>query len=237
LLKGSEVRRWAVEDQKYVALYPYQQNGQKTALLVPKELQAQYPKAWRYLESVREPLSKRGSASMDYESWYAYWCPRGIQKFASPKILTQVLARGSKMTFDSEGKYLFAGGGNAGVYGIILKEHVIADQRTDYMVMLALLNSSLLEFYLRQISSMFRGGFVSYGRRFIERLPICLPDADLAAQIASLASQIAEAAQQGNQRDASLLETNLDELIFDLYEVSKSQRQQIGVAVWEMQAA
>jgi type I restriction-modification system DNA methylase subunit len=237
LLKGSGVRRWAVEDQKYVALYPYQQIGQKTALLVPKELQAQYPKAWRYLESVREPLSKRGSASMDYESWYAYWCPREIHKFASPKILTQVLARGSKMTFDSEGRYLFAGGGNAGVYGIILKEHVIADQRTDYMFMLALLNSSLLEFYLRQISSMFRGGFVSYGRRFIERLPICLPDADLGSQIARLASEIAEAAQQGNQRDASLLETNLDELIFDLYEVSKSQRQQIGVAVSEMQAA
>ncbi len=237
LLKGSEVRRWAVENQKYVALYPYKQNGQKTVLLDPMEIQAQYPKAWRYLESVREPLSKRGSASMDYESWYAYWCPREIQKFASPKILTQVLARGSKMAFDSEGKYLFAGGGNAGVYGIILKDNVIAEQRTDYMVMLALLNSSLLEFYLRQISSMFRGGFVSYGRRFIERLPICLPDAGLAWQIATQASQIEDATQLGNLKDVSLLETNLDELIFDLYEVSKAQRERIGVVLSELQAA
>jgi type I restriction-modification system DNA methylase subunit len=237
LLKGSEVRRWAVEDQKYVALYPYQQNGQKTVLLDPRELRAQYPKAWRYLESVREPLSKRGSASMDYESWYAYWCPREIQKFASPKILTQVLARGSKMTFDREGKYLFVGGGNAGVYGIILKDNLIADQRTDHMVMLALLNSSLLEFYLRQISSMFRGGFVSYGRRFIERLPICLPDADLAAQIASQASHIADATRHGDERDVSAMEIYLDELIFDLYQVSTAQRERIGVSLLELRAA
>ena len=237
LLKGSEVRRWAVENQKYVALYPYKQTGQKTVLLDPREVRAQYPKAWRYLESVREPLSKRGSAAMDYESWYAYWCPREIRKFASPKILTQVLARGSKMTFDSEGKYLFVGGGNAGVYGIILKDHVIADQRTDCMVMLALLNSSLLEFYLRQISSMFRGGFVSYGRRFIERLPIRLPNAGLAAQIATQASQIADAIQHGNPKGASLLEMNLDKLIFDLYDVSKAQRARIGFALSELQAA
>jgi type I restriction-modification system DNA methylase subunit len=237
LLKGLEVRRWFVENQRYVALYPYQQSGQKAVLLDPKELRAQYPKAWRYLESVQEPLSKRGSASMDYESWYAYWCPRQIRKFASSKILTQVLARGSKMSFDSEGKYLFAGGGNAGAYGIILKDNLIADQRTDYLVMLALLNSSLLEFYLRQISSMFRGGFVSYGRRFIERLPICLPDAGLAANIATQASQISDATQQGQTKDVSLLETNLAQLIFDLYEISRSQRQRIGVAVSEMQAA
>lgn len=237
LLKGSEVRRWVVEDQKYVALYPYRQNGQKTVLLDPKELRALYPKAWRYLESVREPLSKRGSASMDYESWYAYWCPREIRKFAAPKILTQVLARGSKMAFDSEGKYLFVGGGNAGVYGIILKDNLIADQRTDHMVILALLNSSLLEFYLRQISSLFKGGFVSYGRRFIERLPIRLPDPEQAAQIATHASLIAELTKQGNQKEARVLEINLDELIFDLYEVSTAQRERIGLALSELQAA
>jgi hypothetical protein len=237
LLKGSEVRRWLVENQKYVALYPYQQSGQKTVLLDPKELRAQYPKAWRYLESVREPLSKRGSASMDYESWYAYWCPREIRKFAAPKILTQVLARGSKMAVDSGGKYFFVGGGNAGVYGIILKDNVIADQRIDHTVILALLNSSLLEFYLRQISSVFRGGFISYGRRFIERLPICLPDTDLAAQIATQASRIADLTKQGLRKDASLLEMNLDQLIFDLYKVSEAQRERIGVTLSELRAA
>jgi hypothetical protein len=237
LLKGSEVRRWVVENHKYAALYPYKQVGQKTVLLSPKEIKKRYPKAWRFLQSVRNPLSKRGSASMDYEAWYDYWCPREIRKFACPKILTQVLAKGSKMAFDNTGKYFFVGGGNAGVYGIILKEHLIADQQTDYWVMLALLNSSLLEFYLRQMSSMFRGGFISYGRRFIEQLPICLPAADLAAQIATQASHIADLTHQRHQKDANLLEMNLDQLIFDLYEVSKAQRERIGVALSELRAA
>jgi len=237
LLKGSEVRRWVVENHKYAALYPYKQVGQKTVLMDPKEIEALYPKAWRYLQSVRNPLSKRGSASMDYEAWYAYWCPREIRKFACPKILTQVLAKGSKMAFDNTGKYFFVGGGNAGVYGIILKENLIAGEQTDYWVMLALLNSSLLEFYLRQMSSMFRGGFISYGRRFIEQLPICLPGADLAAQIANQASRIANFTKQGHPTEARRLELNLNQLIFDLYEVSKGQRNRISEALSDSRAA
>jgi type I restriction-modification system DNA methylase subunit len=237
LLKGAEVRRWEVSNQKYVALYPYKQVADKTVLLDKKEIESKYPKAWSYLNSVRQPLSKRGSESMDYESWYAYWCPREIKKFSSPKILTQVLARGSKMTFDEDGKYFFVGGGNAGVYGIILNDNLVGDQKTDYMFMLALLNSSLLEFYLRQISSMFKGGFASYGRRFIERLPICIPSSDVAAEIARQALRVAESTQQGHENETIALEAALDQVVFDLYKVSKSDQDRIVGGLSEFRAA
>ena len=35
----------------------------------------------------------------------------------------------------------------------------------------ALLNSRLLDFFLHRISTPFRGGYWSYGKRFIEQLP------------------------------------------------------------------
>lgn len=38
-----------------------------------------------------------------------------------------------------------------------------------------MLNSKVLEFYLKRISTPFRGGFFSYGKRFIEQLPIVSP--------------------------------------------------------------
>ncbi|MEM3488727.1 MAG: hypothetical protein QXO75_03590, partial [Nitrososphaerota archaeon] len=40
----------------------------------------------------------------------------------------------------------------------------------------ALLNSSLLDWYLKKISTRFRGGFYSYARRFLEKLPIKIPE-------------------------------------------------------------
>ncbi|MBD2176009.1 hypothetical protein H6F42_03625 [Pseudanabaena sp. FACHB-1998] len=40
--------------------------------------------------------------------------------------------------------------------------------------MQGLLSSRLLDFYLYQVSSPFRGGYWSYGKRFIEQLPIRL---------------------------------------------------------------
>jgi len=38
--------------------------------------------------------------------------------------------------------------------------------------LMGLLNSCLLDNYLKNISTTFRGGFFSYARRFIEKLPI-----------------------------------------------------------------
>jgi hypothetical protein len=38
--------------------------------------------------------------------------------------------------------------------------------------LLGLLNSSTLDYYLRQISSPFRGGYWAYNRQYISRLPI-----------------------------------------------------------------
>jgi hypothetical protein len=55
-----------------------------------------------------------------------------------------------------------------GGYGIMLKP---SDHSPLYV--LGLLNSRLLDFYLKSISSPFRHGYYAYNKQYIERLPIC----------------------------------------------------------------
>jgi hypothetical protein len=118
LLKGKEAKAFKEPIIKYVVIYPYTLNNGKTHLLPEVELK-KYPNVYNYLNSLRSELESRGSENMQYLSWYSMWNNREIEKFESPKLLTQVLSSSPNFGVDRRGEYLFVGGGNAGVYGII----------------------------------------------------------------------------------------------------------------------
>ncbi|MBI5167258.1 MAG: restriction endonuclease subunit M, partial [candidate division NC10 bacterium] len=82
---------------------------------------------------------------------------------------TPDLALAASYCYDVEGIYLFTGGA-AGGYGIIPREQI------NPKYLLGLLNSRLLDWFLHQISTTFRGGYFSYESRFIKQLPIRLID-------------------------------------------------------------
>ncbi|MEM4110938.1 MAG: TaqI-like C-terminal specificity domain-containing protein, partial [Thermoplasmata archaeon] len=95
---------------------------------------------------------------------------KNLEKFYQTKIIKQVYASQNTFAFNDTDQYYFFGGDNAGGYGIVLKE----DYKVLYYYVIALLNSKVLEFYLKKISTLFRGGYFYYGRRFIEQLPILI---------------------------------------------------------------
>ncbi|RKX92531.1 MAG: hypothetical protein DRP84_09855 [Spirochaetes bacterium] len=172
LLKGQDIRRYGVKWENLWIIYPYllEKEKNKATLYSIEELKNQFPKTWQYFLHYEENLKCReGGKWKIRKDWYAYGRRQNIEMFERKKIMTQVLANKNSFTLDEEGIYYFVGGGNAGGYGIILKEGY------NYHYILGLLNSNVLEFYLKNISTIFRGRFYSYGRRFIEKLPIKLP--------------------------------------------------------------
>jgi hypothetical protein len=148
---------------------------------------------------------------MEYEHWYAYWCPRSLEKFRTPKIVTQVLASKASFTLDDTGRFLFVGGGNAGGYGIIPKAGV------SLFFMLGLLNSRLLDATLQRISSVFRGGFYSYARRFLEHLPFAQGSVASQREIEKLVQRILAAKRANPQADVSAWEREIDGRVYRLY--------------------
>lgn len=164
VLKGPDVRRFGLRFSRQYVLYPYRIAEGRTELLPEDELADCHPAVYRYLEKHRRELEARGSAAMTYRSWYAHWCPRSIERFQSPKIVTQVLASRASFALDREGDFAFVGGGNAGVYGVI-PQGAGEDQ---LWLLLAVLNSRRFDQQVQSRSSRFGGGYFSYARRFIE---------------------------------------------------------------------
>jgi hypothetical protein len=115
--------------------------------------------------------------------------------------LTQVLANQSSFTLDKNGQYYFVGGGNAGGYGILLND-ILKGNNEKYKYVLALLNSKLLDFHLKAISSKFRGGYFSYAKRFIEQLPIYLASPEEQLPFVKISARLLELYEmQYNKKD------------------------------------
>lgn len=107
---------------------------------------------------------------MCHENWYAYVYPKSVAMFSRTKIITPSIAIRSSFTLDKKGELYFvgSGGGGGGGYGITLKN----ESESYYKYILGLLNSKLLDFFLKNISSTFRGGYYAYNKQYIEKLPI-----------------------------------------------------------------
>jgi type I restriction-modification system DNA methylase subunit len=175
LLMGKDIKRWCISNFKYVLLFPYKIEGSKAKLIEEETLSKEYPRIWKYLIDNRSQLEKRERGSWaGRPDWYGYIYLKNMDKFGLPKIMTQVLASRSSFAIDDKGLFYFTGGGGAAGYGVTIK----ADVGVSLEFICALLNSSLLDWYLKKISTVYRGGFYVYAKRFIEKLPIKVPQTD-----------------------------------------------------------
>jgi len=232
VLKGREVRRFFIEPCEFVCLFPYALVDGRTTLIEESVLRCRYPNGYRYLASIREPLEARGSATMEYPCWYAYWCERDQNALDSAKLVTQVLAKGNKIAFDHAGEHYFVGGGNAGVYGITIPAATQASGYS-YSYVLGLLNSRVAEWIIQQLSSRFRGGYYSYAKRFIEQVRLAPPKTTSADRLGSLvdamlslkkrlAAECLPQRQEQINREIEATDRQIDRVIYQLYGLNEN---------------
>lgn len=150
---------------------------------------------------------------------------------AKPKILVPDIADRASFAYDEGGDYAFTSG-----YGITLKNNIAESPK----YVLGLLNSRVLDFYLKRISTTMRGGFFRYFTQFIEQLPIrpinFSDPADKAKhdKMVSLVERMLDLhkrlATTKNPNDQTRLKTQIDatdreidRLVYDLYGLTEEE--------------
>ena len=88
---------------------------------------------------------------MKHDKWYALGRNQNLNQMEQIKILTLSIASSASFTLDTKEFYYFvgSGGGGGGGYGITL---INDDLKKEYKYILGLLNSKLLDFYLKTYS-------------------------------------------------------------------------------------
>lgn len=231
LLKGKDIRRWNVDWKGFYVIYPYFVKNSKASLIPLSEIKEKFPLAFEYFKNYEENLKSREDHRFQNDkNWHQFGRLQNIEKFEQSKIITQVLASSNTFSIDLNGEYYFVGGGNAGGYGIVLYDN----NQNMYYYVLALLNSNVLEFYLKNISTPFRGGYFSYGKRFIYKLPLLIPNSSRFDSVSSLSKELVEISKKmqnlPNTDERDLLEREfnrkgqkLNQLIYEVYGLSKSE--------------
>jgi type I restriction-modification system DNA methylase subunit len=165
VLNGKTIKRYGIEYNNQYILYTYKLEDGKTQIINEEILKEEYPLTYNFLFELYDRLSSRGSKNMKYPSWYSLWNFRNIHNQSIKKILTPDVCFKSTMWLDKNAEYFY----NDTSYGLVLKD----DIEEDYKFFLAILNSSLMWFYLLNTSAELRGGYFRFKTKFIE--PFCFP--------------------------------------------------------------
>jgi hypothetical protein len=241
LCKGSvNIRRYHVNEITKSILFPYKTSDGKASLLAPAELADTYPHAWEYLRANRAVLESRERGKWKHDRWYAFGRSQNLSEMEQIKILTPSIARSASFTLDSADFYYFvgSGGGGGGGYGVTLK----TGEKLAYEYILGLLNSKLLDAYLKSFSSRFSGGYYAYNRQYIEQLPIrTINFSDpwdkarhdkmvaLVEQMLDLHKKLAAAKNPNDktnvQREIDATDRQIDQLVYDLYGLTADEIQ------------
>lgn len=143
--------------------FPYRFVDGQNQIIPEVELQKLYPKTYDYIHSFKDVLEKRDLANNSI--WYEFGRSQSLNKFKSSKLIIKNPALSACAVYD-DNNILFTGGGNGPYYGI--------RPLNDFSIyaLQGIMNHPLFDTWVKLRSSVFRGGYYSFGRQFITNFPI-----------------------------------------------------------------
>ena len=210
-LAGRDVKRYqAPKGDKYLILFPKGWTTEKVSKLIEQEafdgLKHLYPAIARHLEPFADQARKRADQG-DY--WWELRACDYYQEFEKEKIIIPAIVNKPSYTMDREGFYS--------------NDKTSIIPTTDYSL-LALLNSKVVDFVLRQISSTKRGGYFEYKPVYVSQLPIVKMTEESKMQLADIVREILS---MPPSPDTTALESEIDRLVYALYDLTEAEIAQI----------
>jgi len=179
LLRGRNVRKWNVVWFKEYVLCPHY-SDENFSPIPEKEMREKFTNTYEFLKSNKEEIKNRlmygKTAEQRTGVWYSLMYFDYAKYYNQPKILTPALTDKNNFALDTNNYFFVLG--TAGVYGIIPKEEI------NIKYLLGILNSKISEYFLKKICPIKQGGYFQYSTKFLERLPIKIPETEKEKQIA-----------------------------------------------------
>lgn len=197
-LRGRDIKRWRVEPQDLWLIFTRRGTNIDSYPAIKQHL-AQYrealeprPADWKPTEDQKEwPGRKAGPyAWYEIQDNIAYW-----REFETTKIVYPDIYEHQSFAWDESGSY----GANT-CYFIPTSERWLT----------AVLNSSAVEWYYRQVSNAIRGGYLRAFSKVMQNVPIARATEPQMQQVDSIVASISTAS-------APVLEQLLNGLVYELY--------------------
>ncbi len=147
-------------------IFPYQKNNGKVEIIKEEQFKKSFPYCYNYLLIAKSELETRDKGNIEYPTWYAYARTQGLNFFGE-KLLTPTFSAEPRFLLEQDDNALFCNG-----YAIYLinKQDLFSkpDQKLNLNVLGKILNSCVMDYYIKRTSVSIEGGYPCYQKNFIE---------------------------------------------------------------------
>jgi hypothetical protein len=220
LLRGRDIQKWKADFQDLWLIYiPWHfplhniPNIQGASEVAEVEFSRQYPVIFNYLKGFKTELSKRNRAEtgIRYE-WYAlqrfgsnYW-----NDFRKPKIIYPNMTKFLPFVIDLDGEF----------YHNDKSFHLVSD-RIHWLG--AFFNSKLFDYCFRDNFPELLGGTRELRKVFFDKIPVKQISESSEQPFKDLVLKILELKKQNPTVDTSELESQIDQLVYQLYDLTAEE--------------
>lgn len=142
-------------------IFPYEFNPDlgKYTIIAEEDFRNRFPSAYNYLEDQRELLDTRSSQASAI-NWYEYGRSQGLNNYGM-RLIHPTFSGRPKFMIDGREDGLFVNG-----YAIF------TDGIWDAEILQKILNSSVMDFYIRNTSYSLEGGFLCYQKKYFKNFSV-----------------------------------------------------------------
>ena len=241
VVRSGSIHRYVCQPTAFV-LFPYEVRDCSARLFTVDEMRLRFPLAWQYLNRNKRVLEGRERGRFKDGAWYRYGRSQNLGMWEQPKLMIPYMITDLAAYLDRSDNYYFINVTTGG-YGVTTDE-----SRVSLTYLCGLLNSSLLDFYLKKVSTNFHGGYFAANKQFIEQLPIRIidfsspPDRSLHNGIVALVEHILEMNRKKISgklapsevdridREIASTDTRINTLVCELYGIGRGERKVIQSA-------
>ncbi len=220
VIMGKEPKKYALQTPTKQMIYPYTLIDDRTEILSEVFFKNNYPNAYAYLEQNKEQLLDRKDSRRTFREagkvWYSYTRKGLLNIFNSPKILLGYIVSDNSYCLDEFG-YIFSVGR---AFSVSTKDNKISNK-----YILAILNSKISKFLMRSLCPIKQGGYFKISSEYLYKFPIPVLDAIDQIPFIDLVDDIIS--QKKLNIDTSMLEQQVDELVYGLYGITEEERRVI----------
>lgn len=185
-LRGKDIKRYKVTYAHLYLILSYRGIDIK-----------KYPAIFKHLQQYETQLKAKAGGGQWYELQAS---PGDFTRFENPKIVYPDIAASTRFSYDA-----------TGLYGVNTLYFIPSTNK----YLLGLLNSRVVEYYYKSLSSQIRGGYLRFFSIYVEQIPIPTPTPEQRARIEELVNQLIE--QGPDVPGAAEWQQEIDQIVYQIY--------------------
>jgi len=207
---GKDLKKWATP-QPFKKMIVFESKstsktfGKLSEEVAFEKMKVAYPEIFNHLEPFTEKAKKRFDKG---EFWWELRNCAYYDLFEKPKIIFPNLQNNNKFAFDDTGVYL-----NAPAVFLPSNDRAL----------LAILNSKVVWHFLKSVCVIRSGGYIEVKPQYFEQIPIPIIEAKTQSKLTELAEKAIKAKTNNQQADVTEIETQIDQLVYQLYELTEDE--------------